>query len=219
MKLVRDEEFNEKIGNIIEQQYFPDKEKIEIMISLLESEADESWELQRTAEKIINSQTKTQTTLGDYLDTHISEEHLNFIKLNQNIQENFNSEHWWIANTNNTCSKEIHSHNLLFQAKGLNDPGFKKPHNWIISQNTRLKHQNFSSSSYLMPEINEKEKIALKLAEKSVRSSAKPSRSCTPRTPSSRVSSIFPIYNYNLPSKRQRENSNQPAHSPSTPQI
>jgi hypothetical protein len=206
MKALKDEKFNEKIGEIIERHYFPDKSKFNIMISLLENETDEPWELEKKADLLKQNQEKALNSLDEFLEKNISEENLNFIHLNQQNKETFHEKHWWLQPSSSKSSfKEIQSHNLLFQAKGFKDPGLKKPHSWIRSQNTRLKNSNFSGHSYVMPEISEKEIVALRLAEQSARSGKSNSRFCTPRTPSSRVSSIFPLYDYSLPSKRQRD--------------
>lgn len=85
-----------------------------------------------------------------------------------------------------------------------NNYEFKRPNKQIIKNNTRLGKLEAVEKGYNMPEPSEKEIIARRLADQSIRSE-RSSRNSTPRTPnSSRISSIFPILNYQLPSKRPR---------------
>lgn len=86
-----------------------------------------------------------------------------------------------------------------------NSEEFKKPQKMIIKKNTRLEELSAIEKGYSLPEPSEKEIIARKLIQQSIRNSDYSSRNNTPRTPkSSRVSSIFPIFNYQLPVKRGR---------------
>ena len=86
-----------------------------------------------------------------------------------------------------------------------NTEQFKKPQKKIIKNNTRFDESPLIEKPYSLPDPSEKEIIARRLAENSFRNSERSSRNSTPRTPrSSRISSIFPIFNYQLPSKRNR---------------
>ena len=210
MNIWKDEDFNQKIGNIIQKEFFPDTEKMKVMSSLLETEADEVWELQKTAEKLMKNKDLEETEgLDEFLCRNMSEEQVVFEKMNGKIRERFDEKYWWVgegeAGSLGLSSGKVRRNSLMFQPGGLKDQGFKKPASWISTENTRMKNDLVALNSYIMPDISEKELIAIKLAEKSMKGSRNPSRASTPQTPSSRVSSIFPIYNYTLPSKRQRE--------------
>jgi hypothetical protein len=209
MNIWKDEEFNQKIGNIIEKEFFPDTEKMKVMSSLLETEADEVWELQKTAEKLMNTKCLEDTEgLDEFLHKNMSEEQVVFEKINKKNKEKFSEKYWWVElNSQDSLgmSSDQKKNSLMFQPSGIKDQGFKKPRSWVCAENTRMKNDLVALNSYIMPDISEKELIAIKLAEKSMKGSRNPSRASTPQTPSSRVSSIFPIYNYTLPSKRQRE--------------
>lgn len=204
----KDEKFNKKIEEIIRNKFFPDTEKIKVMSSLLDTEADEIWEVQKTAEQLLKTKkTKKIESLDEFLQNNKSEEQEVFEKINKNNKEKFQDNFWWVNISPSDNFKHISTtkNALMFQPKGLKDQGFKKPNDWIRSENTRLKKDLVSLNSYIMPEVSEKEQIALKLAERSMKGNRNQSRTNTPQTPSSRVSSIFPLYDYNLPSKRQRE--------------
>jgi hypothetical protein len=92
----------------------------------------------------------------------------------------------------------------MFMPEAIRDKGgFRKPYKKICKQNTRMEEMKGEGKGFSLQEMSEKETLAIKLMEKS-KNSAKSSRFSTPRTPSSRVSSIFPIINYQIPSKRAR---------------
>ncbi|OMJ90499.1 hypothetical protein SteCoe_7086 [Stentor coeruleus] len=210
MNILKEEDYLNEISSIIESDYFPDKKKLNLMSTLLDAKDSGNTTILQATEEILESlPSESSTKLDLFLAKNTSEDNISFQKIQEQASKNFNEKFWWITSTPKGLeytSKKDSFNALMFMKTPLeiNTQDFKKPKKQIIKANTRLSEITAKEKGYSMPEPSEKEILARKIIEQSIRQSEKSSRFSTPKTPSSRVSSIFPIYNINLPTKRNR---------------
>lgn len=215
MNILKEEDYLNEISSIIESDYFPDKKKLNLMSTLLDAKDSGNTTILQATEEILESiPSESSIKLDLFLAKNTSEDNISFKKIQEQSSKNFNEKFWWITSTpkglvspkqEDTPKKEPFNA-LMFMKTPLNIEAqdFKKPKKQIIKANTRLSELTAKEKGYSMPEPSEKEILARKIIEQNIRQSEKSSRFSTPKTPSSRVSSIFPIYNINLPTKRNR---------------
>lgn len=212
-KILKEEEYVSSISEIIEKNYFPDKKKFCLLTNLLEAqESGNQAVLKATEEMLKKISSEKPVSLDAFLCKNTSEDNVLFSTAQKKSSEKFMEKHWWLTAVPKALVMHIQPdqpklplNSLMFMPEPLHTDVFSRPHKKICANNTRLQELTALQKGFFIPELSEKETLARKLTEQRMSSSEKPFRFSTPgSSKSSRISSIFPVLNYQLPLKRNR---------------